>query len=83
MYTGNAVYPDAIVRQPTFKKPFDYNWEQKPSTNGQFKYGLFECCSGPTPPCYVVLIFIMSVIIYPGWVVLAITNCDVAEVVGN
>jgi len=32
-------------RQTTLKTPYDYKWHEKPSPNGEFKYGLCECCN--------------------------------------
>jgi hypothetical protein len=68
-------------RQTTLKTPFDYKWHEKTSQNGEFKYGLCECCSGPSSST-AILAIIMSCIPIAGCCITSSINGNVAEVVG-
>ena len=69
-------------RQPTPQKPYDYAWHEKPSQNGEFKYGLCQCCSSPSS-CGAICAIICCFIPWPGWCFTSNLNGQVAEVVGG
>ena len=69
-------------RIPTYKNPYDYAWAEKPSQNGEFKYGLFQCCKGPNG-CLGILYIVLCLIPWPGWPMVAVINGQVADVVGK
>ena len=71
-----------VTQQPLHLR-YDFDWESKPSTNGEFKYGLFQCCSGPTETDTVMCLFFMSVLLWPGWILLAQANYELGEVIGT
>ena len=71
-----------IMRKPTTKRPFDFQWHEKTPSNGEFKYGLCQCCSGPSS-CLGIISIIMCFIPIPGWCVTANMNGEVADVVGK
>jgi hypothetical protein len=69
-------------RQPTLTRPYDYQWHEKTSPNGEFKYGLCQCCSGPSG-CIAIMAIIMCFIPLPGWALMAQINAEVSDVVGK
>jgi len=71
-----------LRRVPTMKRPYDFQWHEKTSQNGEFKYGLCQCCSGPSG-CQAIIAIIMCFIPWPGWCVTAQINGEVADVVGK
>jgi hypothetical protein len=70
------------TRQPALTRPFDYQWYEKTSPNGEFKYGLCQCCSGPSC-CIAIMTIIFCFIPLPGWSLIAQLNAEVADVVGK
>ena len=85
---GNASTQTALIRQPRlFERGYrpliyDFAWDEKISSNGEFKYGLFDCCRGPTSSSLVVMLLCMSCIPVLGWIPVGCNNCDVATVIG-
>ena len=73
---------NTVSQQPLHMR-YDFDWESKPSTNGEFKYGLLQCCCGPTAVNTVVCFFICSVLIFPGWILLAKANGELGEIIGT
>jgi hypothetical protein len=71
-----------LRRQPTMKRPYDFQWHEKTSPNGEFKYGLCQCCSGPSG-CIAIMAIVMCFIPWPGWFLTAQINGEVADVVGK
>ena len=71
------------VSQQPLHMIYDFDWDSKPSTNGEFKYGLFQCCSGPTEKIWVVCLFFMSVIPWPGWFLISQANYELGKVIGT
>ncbi len=76
-------YHHNTVSQQPLHMRYDFDWESKPSTNGEFKYGLFQCCGGPTETISVVCLFFMSVIPWPGWFLIAQANYELGKVIGT
>ena len=68
-------------RQTTLKTPYDFKWHEKPSPNGEFKYGLCGCCSGPSSAT-AILAIITSCIPIAGCCVISSLNGHVSEVIG-
>jgi hypothetical protein len=64
-------------RQTTLRYPYDYTWYDKPSQNGEFKYGLCGCCSGTS--CEIAPLVMCPLF----WPFLLVVNGEVAEVVGK
>jgi len=78
------------IRQQPFRNgnarsmlAYNFGWAEKPSQNGEFKYGLFECCSGPNNGCLGLFYIILCLIPFPGWLMVATLNSEVASVVGK
>ncbi len=76
-------------RQPSrsmrIKMYYDSKWAEKPSQNGNFKYGLFECCKGPNN-CENGAVGFMTVFAFfvPfGCLSIASLNSEVASVIGK
>ena len=79
----NPVVIQPLKKHPTIKKPYDYQWYEKTSQNGEFKYGLFECCSGPNGPVDGTLAVICCFVPWPGWILTASINGELAGLVGK
>lgn len=82
-FESNNVVTQQLNKRPTFKRPYDYDWSSKSSQNGEFKYGLFECCSGPNGCLNSTCAIIFCFIPFPGWVIGLNLNGEVADVVGK
>ena len=84
-FNDNSFNP-AIRQQPNGNKytimRYDYAWAEKPSQNGEFKYGLFQCCNGPNG-CLGILYTVLCLIPWPGWTMVAVLDGEVAGVVGK
>jgi len=70
--------PNLMTELQTYNKTYDYQWAEKKSSNGKFKYGLFECCSGPNGCCYSTILFLPF-----GCIPLARINGELARVIGK
>ena len=69
-----------------FRLRYDTNWAQKsPSANGEFKYGLCQCCCGPAGTQFESCCYIFSYIFCP--LTLGVVNCmlngEIASIVGT
>jgi len=82
---GNNNNTNTLTQQPNnakFCDVYDYQWYDKPSQNGEFKYGLFQCCQSeyaiqailPIAGCFCPC---------PLYIAVADLNGEVADVVGN
>jgi hypothetical protein len=80
---NNPTVTSQLKKHPTFKKPFDYEWHEKQSPNGEFKYGLFECCSGPNGTFDSTCAIIFCFIPWPGWFLTASVNGELAGIIGK
>ena len=69
-------------RRTTIDLPFDWTWYDKTSPNGEFKYGLFKCCEGPSGS-QGILAIISCFIPLLGWAYMGKINGNVADVVGK
>jgi hypothetical protein len=67
------------------KMCYDTKWTEKQSPNGNFKYGLFECCSGPNScengavGCRSIFLFFLPF----GCTAQAVLNSELASVIGK
>ncbi len=84
---NNMGFNPAVIsqfkKQPTFTKPFDYQWHEKTSPNGEFKYGLFDCCSGPMGAFDSTFAMVYCILPFPGWLIIADVNGQLAGIIGK
>jgi len=79
----NPAVTSQFKKHPTFRKPFDYEWHEKTSPNGEFKYGRFQCCSGPNGTYDSTCAIICCFIPWPGWFLTANINAELADIIGK
>jgi hypothetical protein len=72
-------------RSMRIKMYYDSKWAEKPSQNGNFKFSLFECCSGPNScdNSGIGFLAIFSLFIPFGCINIALLNSEVASVIGK
>lgn len=80
-----AYYPNSSGRID-FRLRYNNDWAHKaPSENGDFKYGLCQCCSGPDGTGFLNCCYMLSFLCCP--LTLCISNCalngEIAEIVGT
>jgi len=93
----NSVFPSSNLNsrssvannQPSrsmrIKMFYDSKWAEKPSQNGNFKYGLCECCRGPNNCENGAVGFsaVFSFFVPLGFISIAPLNSEVASVIGK
>lgn len=62
---------------------YDLKWAEKPSTNGKFKYGLFECCSGPNGESFIPFVMICTLFMPCGYIYHAMLDGEIADAIGK
>ena len=99
-FSGFTNSPTTITQQPGSTKKviktssfYNYQWDEKPSQNGKFKYGLFQCCRCDSVDSeesvvrkisniHATIAIITCFIPFPGWCHISDLNGEVADVVG-
>ena len=90
---GNNNNPNTLTQQPSlfqlccnhakFTGEFDYQWYDKPSQDGEFKYGLCDCCNDASQTIHAITAILGCLIPFPFCIAVANLNGEVADVVGN